>query len=520
MMQIEDIIERFNTTPFLFIGSGMSRRYLNLPNWEELLKHFAELISTDEFSYDVYRQKAMNIDHKAGTMPKIAELIQQDFDQKWFADINLRTVGQLEKNLIHDGLSPFKAELAAYIKNETKTNTQYQSEIDKLSDISKKSIAGVITTNYDTFLEDHFKGYTKYVGQSQLIFSVIQGVAEIYKIHGSVEVPKSIIINEEDYVQFEKNCSYLAAKLMTIFMEYPIIFMGYSIRDKNIQNIISAIIACLDSEQIEHLEDRFLFIEYKEDIVSAEVSPFAIVLGDKPLTIKRAVLSDFMPLYNAMERKKQKLPVSILRKFKQELYEYTVTNTPTANLRVASIDDERVDDEDLVLAIGKASVFGLKGLSGISGNEWYQNIILDNLEFTADEMLEYAFPILYKQNSNKLPLNKYLKEAIKRFDECEKIAEKQDFNAIISETFKNDRKCLGQYSSVKEIWKNEKSVSIDKALRLIAHLQEDQIDTKELEEVLVEIFHTDRNILQNVSSNERTNIRRVVRIYDYLKWGK
>lgn len=55
---------------------------------------------------------------------------------------------------------------------------------------------------------------------------------------------------------------------------------------------------------------------------------------------------------------------------------------------------------------------------------------------------------------------------------------------------------------------------------MIAHLQEDQIDTKELEEVLVEIFHTDRNILQNVSSNERSNIRRVVRIYDYLKWGK
>lgn len=296
--------------------------------------------------------------------------------------------------------------------------------------------------------------------------------------------------------------------------------MGYSIQDKNIQNIIRAIITCLDSEQIEHLEDRFLFIEYKEDIVSMEVSPYTIVLGDKPLTIKRAVLSDFMPLYNAMERKRQKLPASILRKFKQELYEYTVTNTPTANLRVASIDDERVDDEDLVLAIGKASVFGLKGLSGISGNEWYQNIILDNLEFTADELLEYAFPILYKQNSNKLPLNKYLKEATKRFVECEKIAENQDFNAIISETFKNDRKCLGQYRSVKEIWKNEKSVSIDKALRLIAHLQEDQIDTKELEEVLVEIFHTDRNILQNVSSNERTNIRRVVRIYDYLKWGK
>lgn len=65
-----------------------------------------------------------------------------------------------------------------------------------------------------------------YVGQSQLIFSAIQGIAEIYKIHGSVEVPESIVINEEDYVEFERKSTYLAAKLMTIFMEYPIIFMG------------------------------------------------------------------------------------------------------------------------------------------------------------------------------------------------------------------------------------------------------------------------------------------------------
>lgn len=80
----------------------------------------------------------------------------------------------------------------------------YQDEIGKLSEISEKNIAGAITTNYDSFLEDCLKGFTKYIGQLQLIFSAIQGIAEIYKIHGSIETPESIVINEEDYIEFEK----------------------------------------------------------------------------------------------------------------------------------------------------------------------------------------------------------------------------------------------------------------------------------------------------------------------------
>ena len=352
-----------------------------------------------------------------------------------------------------------------------------------------------------------------------MIFSPIQGVAEIYKIHGSLEVPDSIVINEDDYVSFQEKSAYLAAKLMTIFMEYPIVFIGYSIGDSNIQSIIKSIVNCLDTEQVRKLEDRFVFIEYKEGMIGVEASPYTIMIDDKPLTMRKIVMSDFMLLYNAIEGKKAKLPVRILRRFKQELYEYTITNSPTDSIRVASIEDERVADDELVLSIGRASEFGLKGLSGLDSNELYRDVVMGDLLYSADELLEYALPKLLQQNSRKLPINKYLHNATKDFPEHKKLIENQDFNSLISNTIKNSRKTLGAYTSIKQIWENERS-NLEKATRLIAYLLEEQMVVEDLENILVGLFEEDVNVLQNASQPERTNIKRLIRIYDYLKWGK
>ena len=146
-MNINDVISKFNTTPFLFVGSGITRRYLKLPDWKGLLEHFAKVISDDSFTYSSYENKARTMECKAGIMPKIAELIQKDYDEKWFTDPVIRTVDEEAEEQIKVGLSPFKAELATYIKKKAELNTSYQEEVDKLAEISKKSIAGVITTN-------------------------------------------------------------------------------------------------------------------------------------------------------------------------------------------------------------------------------------------------------------------------------------------------------------------------------------------------------------------------------------
>ena len=297
--------------------------------------------------------------------------------------------------------------------------------------------------------------------------------------------------------------------------------MGYSISDSNIQNIIRSIVNRLDGDQLKKLEDRFVFVEYKPGAIGVDVTPYTIMVDGKPLSMRKVVLSDFMPLYAAIGNKQAKLPVRILRRFKGELYTYVVTNTPTATLRVASIDDARLGDEEMVLAIGRADQLGFRGLRGLNGNDWYRNIVMDDIaEFTADELLEHAFPSVWRQNSGALPVNKYLDAATKTFPECEAVAKRQDFDAIISATIKKYRHTrLGTYTSVKEIWEKEKHKLI-RATDLISHLPEEAIDVQELETVLKEIFAVNPEILSKGAQGERTNIRRLIRVYDYLKWGK
>lgn len=61
--------------------------------------------------------------------------------------------------------------------------------------------------------------------------------------------------------------------------------------------------------------------------------------------------------------------------------------------------------------------------------------------------------------------------------------------------------------------------SLEKATRLISHLTEDQMNVDELEDILNEIFGENVNVLQD-SGSAKTHIRRLIRIYDYLKWKK
>ncbi len=89
-------------------------------------------------------------------------------------------------------------------------------------------------------IEEIFPDHQSIVGQNILKGQLIS-IGEIYKIHGCVSDIDSIVITKSDYDFFIKKKKFLSAKLLTFFNEHPLIFVGYSASDPNIQAILSDI---------------------------------------------------------------------------------------------------------------------------------------------------------------------------------------------------------------------------------------------------------------------------------------
>ncbi len=53
---ISKIIEEFGCQPILFIGSGLPRRYLGAPSWDELLRYLAKECPLVDKDYGYYKQ--------------------------------------------------------------------------------------------------------------------------------------------------------------------------------------------------------------------------------------------------------------------------------------------------------------------------------------------------------------------------------------------------------------------------------------------------------------------------------
>lgn len=521
-MKVQDVIQKFNTTPFLFAGSGITRRYYGLPNWEDLLKHFANRIKSDRFGYQSYVSKAKMGDCPEGILPKVATLIQRDFDLAWYDNVEgVRTLTDKELIKVEQGISPFKVEIAKFINDSSHLVDGYQNEIQALRNISFRNIAGVITTNYDSFFERLFSDYQTYVGQDELIFSPIQGFAEIYKIHGSVTRPETIIINEEDYREFKEKSKYLTAKLLTIFMEYPIIFMGYSLSDGDVQTILNDLVECLPETKLQQLQDRFVFVEYDSEATVPVVSSHTVAVGNRMLAMTKIQLANFNLLFEALTAQKAALPVKMLRRFKEELYTYAITKRPGPLLHVADIDNDKVRGEDLAISIGLSStgIYGLK--RAIDANQWYRDIVTD--EFTshgyeADQLLQYVYPDLRKQNAGGLPVFKHLAKAKNEYPDIQAVVP-NEFEDFETTSIKKARKSVEQYESVKQLWEAE-SGNINKAIRLLTYLPEERINLRELEDVLKQLFSHDNEILQHLPRITQSNLHRLIKYYDYFKWKK
>ncbi len=189
--KLKEILCAANASPFLFIGSGFSRRYINLEDWKGLLSKF-----TNELDYPFeYYLSGANSD-----LSVAARLISEDFHTYWWKSAKYEKNREKYASEIKTKSSPLRVEICEYLTTlSPKNNPEYADEINLINNLN---VDGIITTNWDKLLEKLFPDYKVYIGQQELLFSNTQLIGEIYKTHGCCSNPNSLILTDEDYSNF------------------------------------------------------------------------------------------------------------------------------------------------------------------------------------------------------------------------------------------------------------------------------------------------------------------------------
>ena len=399
--------------PFLFVGSGFSLRYSGAPSWEGLLR---ELADYTDLSYEYYAS--------GDNMPLVATKISKEIHNAW------HKTNKLDSFKEHKNPYSFTTEESAlkFFTSEIIRNTttfEKFPEVKRLPEIlqeeleilPKINISGIITTNYDELLELIFPKFKTFIGQDSMFISTPQGFGEIYKIHGSISSPESLIITSKDYEDFNRRNAYLAAKLMTIFIERPVIFIGYSISDNNIRSILAEIIACLDlekhRERLKILNDLLLFIEWDEDS-PAGMSTIEKELGGHIINIPCLRVPNFLDVFSYLADTSPKISMHLLRLIKEQIYQVSLENDPNNKIVALDFDDLKnpsTQDIEFIIGFGLHDKYAIsrRGWSQLSSKELIDNYINDDQEdYSTFEYIKYA---LFTAKTNQwIPIHKYLKK--------------------------------------------------------------------------------------------------------------
>lgn len=179
----------------LFVGAGISANS-NLPTWGELIQSFKEELNLPDDNSDDY--------------PRVAQYYYDTFGKN-------RYTKKIEEVFSSKGISK-------------------PNELHTL--IEKIAPEHIITTNYDSLLEDQFEsGLLKYnvVAEDKDIPYTSPG-RYLIKMHGDLN-KNNIVLKEEDYLDYASNFPMISNLIQTLIMNHTLLFVGYSLKDSTFKTI-------------------------------------------------------------------------------------------------------------------------------------------------------------------------------------------------------------------------------------------------------------------------------------------
>lgn len=506
--------------PFLFIGSGLSLRYAGSPNWVGLLKSVCEGVLGDRFAYARYSAQA-HTDFQNGIalaeLPRVATLMEPDVNRTLLGSSRFEEFRGNHEDALLAGASPLKTYVADLV---SQFSVHEDDETRALARAGVDKVSGVITTNYDALCETLFPSYDAYVGEASLLFSEPSFAQEIYQIHGSAFEPDTMVLTEADYREFSERRKYLAAKLLTIFVEYPVIFLGYSIQDENIKSILADVCECVPEDKLERLHDRMVFVQYG---AMTSVSDHTMDLNGHLLAMTSITTDDFMSIYDALLQSQRMYSPKVIRELKGSVFKLAERIDPKSEVVTTGFDavlDHMQPDQKIAIQVAVSN----EGIGvPITREDIFQDVVLDDLHQDPGFVVRNYLSRFVRTTPNIMPVFKYVKDL---GDDVERrVAEYADGltsidsfrTTSIRSSMPATHKRFAGHTTVAGL---AKECDPHQLFYFIPQLADDEIDVGELEKAL-----RDALLATEEDSEERRELlkdsyyRKCVRIYDFLRYG-
>lgn len=472
-MDIKEFISKYKNHPILFVGTGVSLRYLkNSYSWDGLLSYISfELTNDEEFYLDL---KAKCFKNGKYNFEEIANLLEKEFNQRLskdrdgkFKNINDRFYQSMKDGI---NLSRFKI-FISNILSSLEIKEEKQEELELLKRI-RKNIGSIITTNYDMLIEKIFD-FSPLIGNDILLSNPY---GSVYKIHGCVSNIEKIIITEEDYSNFDKEYDLIRAQLLSLFIHNPIIFIGYRIEDNNVKKILKTIFSYVNptSELANKIKNNFLLIEHAKDSENTIVSDYDINMDDTIIRINKLKTDDFKSIYESISD--LQLPISAMDVRKVQNIVKDIYSG--GNIKVSITEDlDSLKNEDRILAIGSHKTI--------------------KYEFqTAKEMISNYFKIIEEANVqllsliDKLSINPAQYFPIFGFSKINPkikntIELKENQKSNIDNTLKNIPEiCKKNHQRIEDILSDDTIANSNKSKAILWEIMNDNISIEDLERYL------------------------------------
>lgn len=518
--------------PVLFVGSGFSKRYINSPDWKNLLIQVYEFMGKKEIHFKTLHQKLKNRaeyrhlgDGELNAI--IAEEMEREFND-YFYESELVTN---YSKWVEEGVNPFRKTIATILE-DLDILEEKQSEIEIFRQLKNK-VMSIITTNYDTLIENLFdlSKENTFIGQPQLFNPNSLDLGELFKIHGCVTQSDNIVISKSDYDNFRETAKLFTAKLLTLISENPVVFIGYSISDPNIQQVLTDLVRCLSNEQIESLKNHFYLVEFSEgtqELIEKQFLFKAKSYNGEETAFPITVIStdNYEEIYRQLLRLTPAMNISTVKQVKRIVKDIVVESVKSkqkTDVMTILMDDlSKLTQSDQKFAIAIGNIKDIKNAYGYNLRpiiDILEDVLFDNKNLDNKMLVKETFEKSYFKAKRILPIYKYVsglsKDELKNCPNVLKYvkghSKKDDY--LNANLIKSLRTCpVGV--SIDDFPREYADNYWRKHLWIIKNLDTVPLDS------IKKFLQEELQNYNDFSDNEKSSFHRVISLYDFYQYKK